>query len=61
MSGEVADPSAWPGDFAVDLLDVGEDKYGECALCGFGAITVLIDGGHAGDVRGRGDYPSIPD
>jgi beta-lactamase superfamily II metal-dependent hydrolase len=61
MSGEVADPSAWPGDFAVHLLDVGEDKYGECALCRFGATTVLIDGGHAGDVRGRGDYPSIPD
>ena len=24
MSGEVADPSAWPGDFAVHLLDVGD-------------------------------------
>ena len=61
MSGQVADPAAPLGDFAVHLLDVGEDMYGECALCRFGATTVLIDGGHAVDVRGRGDHPSIPD
>lgn len=36
----------------VHLLDIGEGKahkYGDCVLCQFGDVSVLIDGGHRGD------------
>lgn len=36
-------------DFKVHLLDVGEEKYGDCVLCQFGDVSVLIDGSHRGD------------
>lgn len=42
------------------LLDMGSEKYGDCVLCQVGDRTILIDGGHPGDWRGRGGYESIP-
>jgi beta-lactamase superfamily II metal-dependent hydrolase len=36
----------------VHLLDIGggrSHKYGDCVLCQFGDVSVLIDGGHRGD------------
>lgn len=38
--------------FKVHLLDIGRGsghQYGDCALCQFGGVSVLIDGGHRGD------------
>jgi beta-lactamase superfamily II metal-dependent hydrolase len=43
------------------LLDVGEEKYGDCIVCELGERRILIDGGHAGDYRRRGARPSIPE
>lgn len=40
-----------PGECRVHLLDVGEEKYGDCVLCQFGDVSVLIDGSHRGDDR----------
>lgn len=45
----------------VHLLDVGPDEYGDAVLCQFGDKTVLIDGAHPGDDRGKDGHPSIPD
>jgi beta-lactamase superfamily II metal-dependent hydrolase len=39
-------------DIKVHLLDIGSGKrhqYGDCLLCEFGDVSVLIDGGHRGD------------
>jgi beta-lactamase superfamily II metal-dependent hydrolase len=39
-------------DTKVHLLDIGSGKkhqYGDCLLCQFGDVSVLIDGGHRGD------------
>lgn len=39
-------------DIKVHLLDIGSGKkhqYGDCLLCQFGDVSVLIDGGHRGD------------
>ena len=39
-------------DAKVHLLDIGSGKrhrYGDCLLCEFGDVSVLIDGGHRGD------------
>ena len=36
----------------IHLLDIGSGsghQYGDCALCQFGDVSVLIDGGHRGD------------
>jgi beta-lactamase superfamily II metal-dependent hydrolase len=49
-----------PQRFSVHLLDVGRRKYGDCILCRFGDVTVLIDGGHPGDESRSGGYDSIP-
>lgn len=38
-----------PDNFKVHLLDVGEEKYGDCVLCQFGNVSILIDGSHRGD------------
>ena len=48
--------------FAVHLLDVGPEEYGDAVLCQFGDTTVLIDGAHPGDdgTKQTG-HPSIPD
>lgn len=47
--------------FAVHLLDVGLEEYGDSLLCQFGDVTVLIDGAHTGDQVGKGGHKSIPD
>ena len=39
-------------DAKVHLLDIGsgpKHQYGDCLLCQFGDVSVLIDGGHRGD------------
>jgi beta-lactamase superfamily II metal-dependent hydrolase len=46
--------------FAVHLLDVGPEEYGDAVLCQFGETTVLIDGAHSGNWRDKGEgHPSI--
>ena len=47
--------------FAIHLLDVGPDEYGDALLCQFGDVTVLIDGAHTGDQKSKGGHKSIPD
>ena len=46
--------------FAVHLLDVGPEEYGDAVLCEFGETTVLIDGAHPGNYKDKGDeHPAI--
>lgn len=45
----------------IHLLDVGPEQYGDCVLCQFGNITVLIDGAHPGNRVAKEGHPSIPD
>jgi beta-lactamase superfamily II metal-dependent hydrolase len=45
----------------IHLLDMGDERYGDCIVCVGGGKTLMIDGGHMGDIRQRGDAPSIPD
>lgn len=48
-AGRVTDS---PGALRIHLLDIGggeAHKYGDCVLCQFGDVSVLIDGGHRGD------------
>lgn len=47
--------------FRIHLLDVGPEQYGDCVLCQFGNITVLIDGAHPTNKAPRDGHPSIPD
>lgn len=47
--------------FSAHILDVGDEKYGDCTLCQFGDTTVLIDGAHSGNINGNARHPSIPD
>jgi beta-lactamase superfamily II metal-dependent hydrolase len=49
------------GALKLHLLDMGREQYGDCVLCEAGERTILIDGGHPGDWRGRNGYPSIPE
>ena len=44
----------------IHMLDMGDEKYGDCIVCMAGDHTLIVDGGHAGDIRKRGDTPSIP-
>jgi beta-lactamase superfamily II metal-dependent hydrolase len=44
----------------IHLLDMGKEKYGDCLVCQSGDRTILIDGGHPADYRGR-TCKSIPD
>lgn len=43
------------------LLDMGREKFGDSILCQFGNKTILIDGGHPGDVSPNDGHASIPD
>lgn len=43
------------------LLDMGKTKFGDCLLCLVGGKTILIDGGHPGDIDGQPGTPSLPD
>jgi beta-lactamase superfamily II metal-dependent hydrolase len=45
----------------VHLLDVGPQEYADAILCQFGTRTVLLDGAHPADHRGREGHPSIPE
>ena len=45
----------------VHLLDVGPQEYADALLCEFGGRTILIDGAHPADHRGREGHPSIPE
>ena len=45
----------------IHLLDMGLTKYGDCLLIQGGGKTILVDGGHPGDWKGKGQYKSIPD
>lgn len=48
-AGRVTDSTA---PLKVHLLDIGRGgghQYGDCALCQFGDVSVLFDGGHRGD------------
>jgi hypothetical protein len=40
---------------------MGREKYGDCVLSLIGGKTVLVDGGHPGDIAGRNGFPSLPD
>lgn len=44
----------------VHFLDVGPEKYGDSILIRHDDQTILIDGGHPGDLNDRDGYPSIP-
>lgn len=48
------------GNLKVYLLDVGSEQYGDCILCTLGNRTILVDGAHPGDFRGKSGFPSIP-
>jgi beta-lactamase superfamily II metal-dependent hydrolase len=43
------------------LLDMGDQIYGDCIVCVGAGQTILIDGGHSGQIKQRGDTASIPD
>lgn len=60
-SNSISSAADAPKPFAIHLLDVGEEEYGDCVLCQFGDVSVLIDGSHTGDQKPSGDHPSIPD
>jgi beta-lactamase superfamily II metal-dependent hydrolase len=48
------------GPFAVHLLDVGPQEFGDAIFCQFGGTTVLIDGAHPSNWKDAGaDHPSI--
>ena len=49
-----------PQSFQLTFLDMGRTKYGDCLLLQAGEFTVLIDGGHAGDMVSREGFESIP-
>jgi beta-lactamase superfamily II metal-dependent hydrolase len=42
------------------FLDMGREKYGDSIFCRKGRDTILIDGGHLGDMRDRQGHKSIP-
>ena len=43
------------------LLDMGQEKCGDCIVCLSDDGMILIDGGHSNDINQRGGAPSIPD
>ncbi|HKU76048.1 MAG TPA: MBL fold metallo-hydrolase [Pyrinomonadaceae bacterium] len=50
-TGGAADAAA---TFKIHLLDIGSGnshKFGDCLLCQFGEVSVLIDGGHSNDAE----------
>jgi hypothetical protein len=48
-------------DFAIHLLDVGSQQYGDAVLCRFGETTVLIDCAHPGNELAGDGHQSLPD
>lgn len=45
----------------VTLLDMGDEKYGDCIVVEHKNVRILVDGGHIRDFEQRGETPSIPD
>ena len=45
----------------IHLLDMGGEKFGDSIVCRRGGRTILIDGGHQGDWKGKNGFKSIPD
>lgn len=43
------------------LLDMGDEKYGDCVVVEHKDIRILVDGGHIRDFEQRGETPSIPE
>lgn len=41
----------------VVVLDMGQEKYGDCVYLDLNGFTVLIDGGHPGDNKGGANLP----
>lgn len=44
----------------IHLLDVGEERYGDCILCEVRGKTILIDGAHPTDIDGSTGHAPIP-
>src|ERR1700685_1202610 len=54
--------NATPGSkIIINLIDVGPQAYGDCILCQFGDISVLIDGAHAANAEASFGHRSVPD
>jgi len=47
-------------ELRVHLLDVGPEEYGDAILCVGAERWIQVDGGHPGDVKTQGVFPSIP-
>ncbi len=47
-------------DLKIDLLDMGSTKYGDSILIRGAGKTILIDGGHPGDMKDKPGFVSIP-
>jgi beta-lactamase superfamily II metal-dependent hydrolase len=45
----------------VTLIDVGAQAYGDCILCQFGEIAILIDGAHTANFEASYGHRSVPD
>ncbi|TXM74200.1 MBL fold metallo-hydrolase [Methylobacterium sp. WL69] len=45
----------------VHLLDMGEERYGDAVLVTEAERIILVDGGHPGDWKSRGETRSIPE
>lgn len=45
----------------INLIDVGPQAYGDCILCQFGDINVLIDGAHSANAETSLGHRSVPD
>ncbi len=45
----------------IHLLDMGGEKFGDAIVCRRGGRTILIDGGHQGDWKGKHGFKSIPE
>jgi hypothetical protein len=44
-------------DMRLHLLDMGDEKYGDCIVIVNGRKKVVVDGEHIGDFRSRGPSP----
>lgn len=60
LRGGVLEQPAAPSPGVYHFLDMGGQKYGDCAVVSFGSVHVLIDGGHAADLDGQPGAPAIP-
>jgi beta-lactamase superfamily II metal-dependent hydrolase len=54
-------PAEDAAGLTIHLLDMGGEKFGDSIFCRRAGRTILIDGGHQGDWKGRNGFASIPD